>query len=506
MLSALWRGKVVIAAAAVVLGLLGYYASLAQAEKYEATSTVILSSTQPFDALGQYQNPNPAGWVADQMALMRSATLLEAASPAAGVPATDLAEDLDLRASSDGSIITVTATGSTAAEAAAEANAVVAAYQAYSAARVQDAATAARNAVTQQAAVNDDARAQQGQALADISTREGQYGDGVELVDEAVPPAAPSSPVPLRDGLIAAVVGALVAAGVVLWRRGSRPLDTRALLRESGVPVLGSLQVGGSRGAAPAVDVDAATAPLLALQFLSSERVPGPVLVSDLRPGSGSADVVVALATAAARQGSTVVAVSIDEDPAPLLSRLGVATAPPALTGAGDVDPGHLAVVGRLVDAGGRVVGHAARLSARLTRGGDLAAVLAALGRSHDVVLLHGRAIAQSAATYAVVRDCASLVVVVSSEDSQDEVTQAWTAMADRLGVADRTVDGAVVTQRRRAVLRGSGSSGGSATPVATGPAPRPAPQAPGAPGAPGAPSTLPDRPARTAATSPSDR
>ena len=465
-LSALWRGKVVIAASAVVLGAVAYYASIAQPEHYEARSTVVLSSAGPFAPLGDYQNPDPTRYIADQMAVMRSGAVLTAAAQVQGVGATaaELAEDLQLTAASDGSVITVEAGGDTGAEAAARANAVVAAYQAYVKADAASVAGLAVDAVNGQAAANDDGLNQQRATVSGINARLAQFDDGVQTVDQAVAPTTPSSPVPLRDGLIAAVVGALLAAGVVLWRRGSRPADTRTMLRGAGVPVLGALDAGSPRGPAPAVDLEGASAALLSLDFATADRAPGPVLVSDLRAGAGSADVVVALASAAVARGSSVAVISLDADPAPLLGRLGVPVVPAPLSRASEAGS-FLVPAQRVTDPEGRTGCRVGRLSPRLARGGELDGVFATLLGAHDLVLLHSGPLSTSPDGYAAVRASAAVVAVVSAEDSAQEVSEAWTALGDRLVVAGRRVDGAVLTRRRRGVRRPASGSGAPALP-----------------------------------------
>jgi uncharacterized protein involved in exopolysaccharide biosynthesis len=208
---------VVVVAIVVVVTALGYVWSAQQPESYTATTRLFLSSSSSFDPVGTsgYVN-DPNRYAINQAGLARSTPVLEQAIAEGDLSpdVEDLRDALAINAGRGTDVIVIEATAPSPTDAADWANAVAAAYRSFNAEQV----------------------AQETEALLELSTNEADratllkhaaaYGDGVALAEPAVVPDEPSAPRPLRDGLIAAVVGlvlgVLVAVAIdaarALWR------------------------------------------------------------------------------------------------------------------------------------------------------------------------------------------------------------------------------------------------------------------------------------------------
>lgn len=492
--SALRRSWVWIVGAAIVVGVAAYEVSLFTPERYEAESTVVLRSTQPFSALGDQQGGgDPERFLANQVAVATSTTVLDAAAEVQGVNASagDLFDAVTVAPSTASDAFTVTATGATGAEAAARANAVVTAYRAAITQQVTDAAASATQANTDAtqaaaqaagagaAATNEDAaqavrqaNAQGAQQAGLIQGRALAYGDNVSSVDAAVAPTEPTEPKPARNGFIGAVLAALIASAVAIWRRGRSREDVEGLVRGSGVPLLGVVPVTGRRDQ----QVAEALAPLVSLRYLSAGRAKGPVLVTGLQSGDATAEVSLALAAAAARDGRSVLLLAPAEDEAGLVHASGLPVAPAPLTAraaGGSLPPGALAPVPALSHLPGR--SSLGVLDAALLHGDSLGEVLDGLSAQHDLVVVAAGPLARSPRSFAVLGASATSVAVVRSDRPAAQLSASWDELQDRLSVAGRTLDGVVVTQKGRKSRAPRGGSGGSAAAPAAGEGPAPA-------------------------------
>ncbi|TXR56416.1 hypothetical protein [Quadrisphaera setariae] len=502
--SALGRSWKWILIATIVVGVAAWELSLLTPKQYEAQSTVVLRSTQPFSALGDQQGGgDPERFLANQVAVASSTTVLQQAAEADGVDATgaQLFDEVKITPSTASDAFTVTAVGSTGDQAAARANAVVAAYSAQVQAQVTaaaqlaiknntDATTAAAQAAAAGAPAGDadaaqaarDANREGAQQAGLIATRAASYGNNVASVDSAVAPTSPTEPKPARNGFIGAVLAALIASAIAIWRRGRSREDVEGLVRGSGVPLLGVVPVTGRRDQ----PVAEALAPLVSLRYLSSGRAKGPVLVTGLQTGDATAEVSLALAAAAARDGRSVLVLAPADDEAGLVHASGLPVAPAPLTAraaGGTTPPGAFAPVPALSHLSGRA--SLGVLDSTLLHGDALGDVLADLSGQHDLVVVAAGPLARSPRAFAVLGAAATSVAVVRSDRPAAQLSASWDELQDRLSVAGRTLDGVVVTQkgRKARAARGGGSTavgpaaGQGAAPAAV----RPAPVAPAA-------------------------
>jgi len=490
-LSALRRSWVAIAAAAIVVGVLAYELSLLTPDRYEADSTVVLASTAVYNPLGEAQGGgDPERFLATQVSIAGSAGVLGDAATALGGGTTgaDLADAVTFTPSTSSDAFTVTAAAETPDAAAARANAVVAAYAAQVQADVTaktEAALAANTTATQAAAAaavagapatDLDAAAAARAATSEGALQAGQitarsvaYGDNIIEASTATAPSDRTEPLPVRNGLIGAVLAALVAAAVAVWRRGRSREDVEGLVRGSGVPLIGVVPVGQRRDQ----PVAEALAPLVSLRYLSAGRKNGPVLVTGLQSGDATGEVALSLAAAAARDGRSALVLALAEDETGVISRSGLPVAPPVLR-AGSAGRDALAPVPALSHLTGRA--SLALLDTALLHGDALTEVLDGLSADHDLVVVAAGPVARSPRAFAVLRGCATAIAVVRSDRPAAQLSAAWDELQDRLSVAGRALDGVVVTQKARRGRGGRSEGAGQATSQAA-VAGRPAPQ-----------------------------
>jgi Mrp family chromosome partitioning ATPase len=185
-----------------------------------------------------------------------------------------------------------------------------------------------------------------------IDTRTSIAMDGVQVIGPAAPAHAESQHL-LRDGVLAAIAGALAALVLLVLtaRPGrGRARSARELGRALRMPILGSLEgtaAGGSWDGIGQVRARIAAASL---------PRPAAIAVSGAGHEDGTADTIVGLALAVARQGRRVTVVDLDVARPRLHRHLGVDGAP----GAADVVAGRIRIDDGLItfDDRGAAVAH----------------------------------------------------------------------------------------------------------------------------------------------------
>ncbi len=206
------RAHVVLVVAATLLGgLVGYGVSLMLPTSYTASASVIFSVDQPFDAAGE-RSGDPVRFTADQVEIATTDAVLVNASVRVipPIPLDEIRTSVKAEGSQTTNRMTVTAERPEPEQARALADAIVAGYREEAQKRV-DAILAESQDV-----IDDDFL--EGQ----MRVRAAVYGDGVATVEPAQLPTTPSAPLPLQNALIGAVVGLLGAVGVALLRARRR--------------------------------------------------------------------------------------------------------------------------------------------------------------------------------------------------------------------------------------------------------------------------------------------
>lgn len=186
---------VLVAAAFAVLG---YVVSSQQPERYTAVTRLFLAISSSFDGVGQADFiSNPDRYAINQATLATSSPVLDRAIRTADLD-TDIKElrrALTVAAGRGTDVIVIEATRDSPTEAAQWANAVADAYRAFKLDEVER-QTEELTALS----TNEEDRAA-------VLKRAAVYGDGIELTEVAEPPSEPSAPQPVRDALLALLVG-----------------------------------------------------------------------------------------------------------------------------------------------------------------------------------------------------------------------------------------------------------------------------------------------------------
>ncbi|SFE04255.1 hypothetical protein [Blastococcus tunisiensis] len=449
--ASVWRARWVVVAAALAAGAGGYAVSQGQPEEFVATGQVVLSANRDFAPVGASNFVDSSRYVATQVSIMTAEPVLDAA--AAGLEGTttgELAMAVEASAAGEGDVIVVRVTGPDRQVAAARANAVIEAYQEHVTERVAAAADAAF-AATADPLVRDQ-----------IRTSQAVYGDGVAVVEPAVPPGEPAAPRPWRDALLLAAAAAVLGALLSLVRRPGRAQDGASVAEVVGAPVLGTVPVPrpgrSDRGVQDPADHALA---LVALDFVVG-RSGGPVLVAGTGPGDGAASAVAGLAAAAAAQGRRVLLVDGVPGARPLSLQLGITSPPPALDSAAGAEDGD-SLTGPL-----EVPGASERIQLAVLGGAvdiglaDEDTVRHALGKfvaAFDLVLVQVGPVTESPTALAMLRHAGAVVVVVAENGDVEQLT----AVRERVEATGRHPDAALLTSPQR---RGRRSAPGPAQPL----------------------------------------
>ncbi len=433
----LLRAAVPVALITLLVGYVAYTRSAERPETFSANAQVVLSSSNNFSPLADGGNgSNPDRYAENQAEIMTTVGVLDQAAAILGdgVPGSDLRGDISTAPVSASDVIVVTAEAEDPELAARRADAVANAYAQFTGAQV--------TALADQAAA---ASASNPDEVLQIRARAATFGDGVQVIQPASIPGAPSSPTPGRDAYLAAAAAFLLSTGLALsWRSRRRPTGPDHLSASAGGPVLGEVSLSGS-GTVPSRPGQYAMA-LQALRYRLHDGAAPTFLLTDVGRGAGTTSVVLGLAAAAAAQGRLVAVVDATSD-SRLMRRLGVSTPPAVLsdlvTPTGDLDKVLRRVPELDAPSGGTV--HAAHLSRGAVTADDvLERSLASLMGSFDLVLIDGGALENSAAAFALVGPVGGVVAVVRRKRGGKELQE----FRQRLALAGRECAGVIVTRR----------------------------------------------------------
>lgn len=258
----LWRGKWIIIVATAVLCGLGFAYSSMKTPLYQASSQLIYENQiNVSDPLSTGGSSDPAQRQADidSVATVIGSPQLVKSAEALLSPSGDRLPDYSVLAATDvtqsqsgiSNTVSITAVSPDAEAAAAVANAYAEAFTAYRKASVQAAVKQAESVVQSRLDTYlSDASKQSGdyailqQRLQDLQILEATTTGNFRVLVRAGAPAAPFSPKPMRSGLMGAVGGFVIGAGIVLLLA---QFDTRVRTQEEAaaifaVPVLGHIR------------------------------------------------------------------------------------------------------------------------------------------------------------------------------------------------------------------------------------------------------------------------
>lgn len=352
-LLSIWRYRRVVIAVTVAAALIGLGASQLQPVRYEATAEMLL--TDPRDA-GLFQEIGPRGgdparYVRNQAQRVTSSTVAASAADLleGSVTTAEVRERVRAVPSTDLDLITVTASGPTAEQAAAVANAVVQAYEDVIAAEIQESAQesiaeleatqaqlqsrvdAAEQALSSSpndavAQLERDAALNQlltnQQLIERITIDVALYGSGVRSVERAAPPESPAAPRTGMNTAVAALLGLGSAAGVAVWRADAlrradqrhEPAEVLAVPLLGAIPDLGQLSAEDACPVASASETRAAEAFRFAAAAIEHALTPDitTIVVTSAQAEDGKTTVALNLASALHGEAREVLLVDAD--------------------------------------------------------------------------------------------------------------------------------------------------------------------------------------------------
>jgi capsular exopolysaccharide synthesis family protein len=355
LLTAVWKHGWIIVGISLAAGVLGFVVSLLQPVQYEATASLLLADPRNEGIFRDSAQVviDPDRYVRNRAEFANSTAVLAEARDVAGadVSLERLRELVTVLPASELDLLTIRSRDGSPEGAAALADALGQAYQTVAQREVRNNAEAATtelkasiqelqadidNVESQlQSAPRDPAlQARRDAAVAELFDLQGRsrqvtvdaalYGAGVELFERAEPPHSPAQPKPLRNGLLAVVLGAIGATVWSWWRTRN---EQSAGARQDAAPILRAPMLGvvpdfgevGVTGNVPTITAPHSQAGeayhfLVASLGFALERVGGStILVTSASPSDGKTVTALNLAVAAVRDGRRTILVDADE-------------------------------------------------------------------------------------------------------------------------------------------------------------------------------------------------
>lgn len=341
LLTAMWRRRYVIVVSAIVAFAVGYVLSSTQAPVYSATATVFLTDPSAADLFGN-SRVDPERHVQQEAGRMQARAVFVRASELLtdDVGPNGVAASVNVVSNIPVGLVSVNATAGSPQGAADIANAVVSAYEQISGEEGRDALNAASAVLNEQtrelqqqaerlqaelesdpddAAAASTLEAVQAQLtalrmrLSEVATEIAIYGAGVDSVEQAVPPLAPSGPKPVRDAMAAAMLGVALASAYAYWRAGVKQSVQADLGGLLDAPLLAEIPRFNTNDTAKllfdAQAIEAYQFMVPSLDFALAQTGGTSVLVTSATPGEGKSLTALHLTRALATQGRRVVLV-----------------------------------------------------------------------------------------------------------------------------------------------------------------------------------------------------
>lgn len=446
LVNAIVRERWVVLACVVVAALLGIGLSTLQSSQYTAETSVFISATGDFHPLTDTQySDDSTVYIANQAALMVTTDVLQQAIddvPLTGMTVAELSEAIEVATSDTSSVITVTATDSTAKGAKNLADGVVAAYRTVRQAQVDQQLSDFDSGDT---TVTERTSAKSAAAV---------YGDGVGYVAAADLPTSPSSPQPVRNALILALIGLVAGTGYALYtqsfsRRKVGPVEASAIFGApvlSEVPDRGRISADDSIAAAYSEPGDAYRMAAVGLDYIRG-TAPGVFLITAPHDGAGSSLTALNLAAAAADHGRRVFLLNIEDTVRPQSDAdAGLLRVPLHDLAQGRIDLGH--AVER--KAASRAQFGIIRLQVLQPVQGhpvpDVQAILDQLPDDTDLVLIDAPPLPASSASFVLAGQVDAAVVVIDEATTPADLEE----LQRRCRLAGIPVAGVLVNHIRR--------------------------------------------------------
>jgi capsular exopolysaccharide synthesis family protein len=317
------RLKLVVAIA-IGAAALAFGVSLLQDDTYEATSDLLFTQDEPTPRVDPQEAPPDAAESPERVAatnlalasLDRVATNVrrKLRSP---LTVEELRDRVTLEPQGQADIVRITAEGATPREAARLADAVAAEVATIQRENSQRKVQRVIDAIDTQLAglvPGSPAANQLERRKQQLQVEKGLRTGDVEVAQEAIPPLEPSSPKPLRNGLIGGALGLILAMlAVPVLYRFSRRIETEDEVPDIvGAPVIARVPVERTSGWERELFVEAFQFLRANLQLRDPKRQWRVLAVTSPLPGNGKSTVVARLAKALAQSGSEVIMVDCD--------------------------------------------------------------------------------------------------------------------------------------------------------------------------------------------------
>ena len=324
--SAVRRRPWLVPLVAIIAGVLALGMSSLVPDKYVASSKLLLQPSDPPPRI------DPAATATDIPSTPErtAATNLELAAAAADATTVrvkqrlrsdlslgELRKRVTLTPEGEADIVTITATGGTAGEAAAIANTYARQIADLRRQRAQESVQDVIDAIRARLASldRDDASyAGLRTRVSQLEVEKGLQTGNVEVVEPAVPPTSPSSPRPMLNGFIGGVLGVFLALGLAVWlRRLDRPVEDEAHLETIvGADVLARIPYRTESARDRQLFREALHFLRTNLQLRDDAKRARVIGLVSPTPGNGKSVVAVGLCDALATSGSDVVAIDCD--------------------------------------------------------------------------------------------------------------------------------------------------------------------------------------------------
>jgi capsular exopolysaccharide synthesis family protein len=454
----LWRRKALILICLIVLPVAAYAYSQRLTKTYEASTLVSVQGTASETSLVVGDTPTTgAANTAQVAALVGTDAVADQASRLLGEPRGSLRGAATGADDEKTGFITITATAGSGERAAQIANAFA---QALKLARGRagvariDVAIGKVQKELDKLPPGDVQNTQLSEQLQTLRTVRAAQSENMQVVQPAAVPAAPLSPNPKRNAILAFVVALLIAAGAVtLAERLDRRLhDSRDLERLTGTPLLAQVPASAFPGAAPDPQLPIVFQTLRdSLTYFNVDQRLSSLLVISPLQGDGKTSVATNLSVAFARAGKQVILVDADLRSPQVASRMGT----PPMPGLSEVISGNSEIEEALTEiepfgsylrvlAGGSVPPNPSEMlgSARMST------ILAELSEMSDLVVIDSAPVLVVSDAFPLFDQVAGIVGVSRLEQTARE---AITRAIDVASSAGGRVLGMVATGAKQA-------------------------------------------------------
>ncbi len=320
--------------------------SLLQEKQYSASASLLFRDPQLdqklFGSTFLEDSVDPAREAATNVSLVSlDEVALRTAGKLGGLTDDDVADRIDVAAEGQSDLVSVTATHTDPRFAARLANTFARQHiefrQQADRQKIEEAEQLVRNEIAELESSGASEREVSSlkERLEQLTVLASLQTGNAELVQEAQPPDAPSSPNLLLNGVLGVVVGLLLGVGLALLldrldRRIRQPDEIEEIVRR---PTLGVIpessslpREGADVNALPPAEFEAFRIIRANLRYFNQSSHAGSVLITSAEPGDGKTTVAWNLAAAAANAGASVALVEADLRRPVLRNRLNVRT------------------------------------------------------------------------------------------------------------------------------------------------------------------------------------